>query len=105
MIKQTEGSKNYALDIIWFIKSHQVNRPLDQLLKKGEKYKAAIQRQLEEENDVIESRFSVPDDAEREEDSSDGSEEEDSRELTDATEIAGTTWAKLRRQAMREDYQ
>ena len=105
VIKQTEGSKNYALDIIWFIKSHQVNRPLDQLLKKGEKYRAAIQRQLEEENDVIESRFSVPDNDQSDGSSSHSSEEEDSRPLTDATEIAGTTWAKLRRQAMREDYQ
>ena len=74
------------------------------MLKKGEKYRMVIQRLLEEENDVIESRFSVPDVAELEEDS-DEYEEEESRELTDATEIAGTTWARLRTRAMRGDYQ
>ena len=29
VIKQNDVSCNYALDILWFIKSHQVNRPLD----------------------------------------------------------------------------
>ena len=74
VIKPSDGSCNYALDILWFIKSHQVNRPLDQLLKKGEKYKAVILHLLEEENDLIESRFSVPDAAEISEELS---EEED----------------------------